>query len=127
LNVPYIYFAAQNYATQIGQTGTQGDYCMPYVLDNGPIANPLNPYVNPNSCQIISAGLDGNYGTTAKRGGSGATTLCSFPSGKVQTYASFNDGLSDQTAIASGIKPYSQGELDNLSNFSPGSFKDSQP
>ncbi len=70
LNIPYIYFASQNYATQVGQSGTQGDYCMPYVLDNGPNVNPLNPYANPNSCQIISAGLDGNYGTTAARGAS---------------------------------------------------------
>jgi type II secretory pathway pseudopilin PulG len=130
LNIPYIYFAAQNYATQIGQAGTQGDYCMPYVLDNGPIANPLNPYANPNSCQIISAGLDGNYGTTAARGASGATSLCSFPSGKAPNpsslYSTFNDGLPDQTAITSGIKAYSQGDLDNLTNFSPGSLKDSQ-
>jgi type II secretory pathway pseudopilin PulG len=131
LNIPYIYFAAQNYATQIGQAGTQGDYCMPYVLDNGPIANPLNPYANPNSCQIISAGLDGNYGTTAARGASGATSLCSFPSGKAPNpsslYSSFNDGLPDQTAITSGIKAYSQPELDNLTNFCSGSLKDSMP
>ena len=139
LGVPYVYFAAQSYSTtKYGQLGTAQpqDYCLPYVLDNGPNVNPLNPYVNPNSFQIISAGLDGSYGTSAAFGGSpsaptsgsGPTALCSFPSGQARTYT-FTDPspATDQSAISTNIKVYSPGDFDNLGNFSPSNLKDAMP
>ena len=75
---PYLYFAAQNYSTQPGWTGTQGDKCLPYLLDNGPNLNAANPYANPSTFQIISAGLDGSFGNAANWTGTPGANGYSF-------------------------------------------------
>lgn len=129
---PYLYFAAQNYTTQPGWTGTQGDSCLPYLLDNGPNLNTSNPYVNPSSFQIISAGLDGNFGTSAtftQLGTANYTfnSVCSYPSGTATTaYSGYTDNLPDQAGVRK-VTAYSQGDLDNLTNFSSSNLKDAQP
>jgi hypothetical protein len=69
---PYTYFAAVSYATQVSfRTEDWKDagkgIARPYRSDKAP-----GEFVNPRSFQIISAGLDGDYG-----GGTG-----SFPSGR---------------------------------------------
>ncbi|HKD37066.1 MAG TPA: hypothetical protein VKB78_09705 [Pirellulales bacterium] len=69
---PYLYFAAVSYATQapfcaVDWKGAGNGTARPYLSDKAP-----GQFVNPNSFQIISAGLDGDYG-----GGVG-----SFPSSK---------------------------------------------
>lgn len=103
LNAPYLYFAAQNYATQAAYAATQGGTGVgrPYYLDGGSSTNgPQNLYANPSTFQIISAGLDGDYGDTSAS--SNPSPYPSYPSG-------------------SG---YTQGDMDNLTNFSPGNLKD---
>ncbi len=95
--VPYVYFAAQNYVSHSASsgpgiaTGTGQGYCRPYFIDSPPTgATGANLYVNPSSFQIISAGLDSDYGGT-----SGATAIY-YPSG-------------------TNSQP---GDKDNLTNFS---------
>jgi prepilin-type N-terminal cleavage/methylation domain-containing protein len=110
LGSPYVYFAAQNYATQApfvassaGEGGT--GIVWPYHVDGGSSAvSPQNLYVNANSFQIISAGLDGDFGD------SGATTTA--PS----TYPSYPSGTG-----------YTLGDMDNLTNFSQGNLKNATP
>ena len=105
LGSPYVYFAAQNYATQApfvassaGQGGT--GVARPYYVDGGSsAASPQNLYANANSFQIISAGLDGDFGDTSS-------------SGTPSPYPSYPSG--------SG---YTQGDMDNLTNFSQGNLK----
>jgi type II secretory pathway pseudopilin PulG len=106
LGSPYVYFAAQNYATQapfVASTSPGGGgtgVVRPYYVDGGTSAvSPQNLYVNANSFQIISAGLDGDFGD-----GSSTTTPNPYPS-----YPS-----------GSG---YTQGDMDNLTNFSQGNLK----
>jgi prepilin-type N-terminal cleavage/methylation domain-containing protein len=102
---PYIYFASQSYAagTTNGYNLAQGGtgVCRPYFLDttgNGTGSVPLT-YVNPSSFQIISAGLDGNYGVGN----------CSYPSGGT-TYG----------PTTPAVNAYGSGDLDNLTNFPSG-------
>lgn len=106
LGSPYVYFAAQNYATQApfnaataGQGGT--GVCRPYYLDTGTSSvSPQFLYANPNSFQIISAGLDGDFGDTSAT--ATPNPYPSYPSGK----------------------GYTQGDMDNLTNFSTSNLKD---
>jgi len=104
LGSPYVYFAAQCYtssnsifnASSAGEGGT--GYARPYYVDGGSsAASPQNLYVNANSFQIISAGLDGDFGDS---------------SGTPNPYPSYPSG--------SG---YTQGDMDNLTNFSQGNLK----
>jgi prepilin-type N-terminal cleavage/methylation domain-containing protein len=96
--VPYVYFAAQNYVSHFSATTVPGvatgagqGYCRPYFIDNPPTgAQGANLYCNPSSCQIISAGLDLDYGGTS------AATAIYYPSGTNQQ----------------------PGDKDNLTNFS---------
>ncbi len=96
--VPYVYFAAQNYVTHFNATtvpgiatGTGQGYCRPYFIDNPPTgAQGASLYCNPSTFQIISAGLDLDYGGTS------TATAIYYPSG---------------TNAAPGDK-------DNLTNFS---------
>ena len=109
LGAPYLYFAAQNYATQAaysastyGQGGT--GVGRPYYLDGGvSTISPQFLYANPNTYQIISAGLDGDYGDTS------ATTAPS-------PYPSYPSG--------SG---YTAGDMDNLTNIIEKNLKDAIP
>ncbi|HEX3997539.1 MAG TPA: prepilin-type N-terminal cleavage/methylation domain-containing protein [Pirellulales bacterium] len=109
LGSPYVYFAAQNYATQAAYntvSANQGGtgVCRPYYLDTGSsTVSPQLLYANPNTFQIISAGLDGDFGDT-----SASSTPSPYPS-----YPSGNG--------------YTQGDLDNLTNFAPSNLKDSTP
>ena len=99
---PYVYFASANYAagTATGYNLAQGGtgVCKPYFQDSSSNVSATANYVyaNPSSFQIISAGLDGNYGVGN----------CSYPSGGT-TYG------------PSGVNAYGPYDLDNLANFSP--------
>jgi prepilin-type N-terminal cleavage/methylation domain-containing protein len=96
--VPYVYFAAQSYSAHYQATtapgvatGTGQGYCRPYAIDNPPSgATGANLYCNPSSFQIISAGLDSDYG------GAATAAPIYYPS-----------GLNSQP-----------GDKDNLTNFS---------
>ncbi len=98
---PYVYFASQSYSAgttngyNLGQGGA--GVCKPYLADNSAAASGSVVYVNPMSFQIISAGLDGNYGVGN----------CSFPSGGT-------------TNGPTGVQAYGAGDLDNITNFSNG-------
>jgi prepilin-type N-terminal cleavage/methylation domain-containing protein len=97
---PYVYYSAATYSTQATYSLAQGGtgVCRPYCQDtvnNG--ASGTVVFANPSSFQIISAGLDGNYGVGN----------CSFPSGGT-TYG------------PTGVQAYGAGDLDNITNFSNG-------
>jgi type II secretory pathway pseudopilin PulG len=106
---------AYPYDTTVWQQGGQG-VVRPYASDppagqfpaNGNWPKNQGPQpVNPNSFQIISAGLDGAFGGGGvdDQGKSGLPTLCYFPSGTF----------------------YGGGDRDNLTNFSPKNLGDSIP
>jgi type II secretory pathway pseudopilin PulG len=124
LGSPYLYFAAQNYSTQAvfsasaaGQGGTGS--CKPYLLDNGSLSSPTNLqsyFANPSTFQIISAGLDGDFGDNAIT----STPNASYPSGK-------SGSISPPGSTTTAYPAYSQGDLDNLTNFSKGNLKDDMP
>jgi len=115
LGSPYVYFAAQNYLNTSGgwalpfpgttwtNQGGQGT-CRPYLADNTSVTSGQVNFVNPSSFQIISAGLDGNYGNG----------LCSYPSGLT-------------TNGPSGVLVYSPFDADNLTNFSSKNLLDAVP
>jgi len=120
LGAPYVYFYNQDYAwfsglsspplasqtpalpgTPYGATQGGSGVCRPYYADNGSSTNGNNYlFVNPNSYQIISAGLDGDYGDTSSS--SVPSPYPSYPSGN----------------------GYTPGDLDNLVNFWSGNLKD---
>jgi type II secretory pathway pseudopilin PulG len=134
--VPYVYFASQNYVAHaaagyavpadFGTKGTPYDtrvwnqggsgLLRPYAADpppennNGVLAGP----VNPSSFQIVSAGLDSDFGGggVMDNNTSDATTT----SNKFPALAFFNSG----TWFATGDK-------DNLTNFSSNTLGDSIP
>jgi type II secretory pathway pseudopilin PulG len=134
--VPYVYFASQNYVVRTGgvpfintagyqvafpydtrtwQQGGQPSSVCPYASDppagqfpaGGNWKSGQGPQpVNPNSFQIISAGLDGDFGGGGVGvQGSGHPILAYFPSGMF----------------------YASGDNDNLTNFSPRNLGDSIP
>jgi hypothetical protein len=113
--VPYVYFASQNYATHATTTnpfgvnwGQGGNGSLrPYAADpEGNTTNPPTP-VNANSFQIISAGLDGDYGGAGvtDQGTKGNPVVPYFKSGKY----------------------YANGDKDNITNFSDKNLGDSIP
>ena len=117
--VPYVYFAAQNYnthaittpyVTSVWQQGGTG-LVRPYAAD--PYSPPYSATVTPtpvniNSFQIISAGLDGDFG----KGG-------------------IDDaGNKDPTYTVAYFKQgnfYASGDKDNLTNFSDRTLGDAIP
>jgi prepilin-type N-terminal cleavage/methylation domain-containing protein len=129
--VPYVYFAAQNYNTHVaaysGALGTSASpgtpfdtsvwgqggagLVRPYAADpySPPYSATVTPTpVNPNSFQIISAGLDGDFG----KGG-------------------IDDaGSHDPTYVVAYFKQgnfYATGDKDNLTNFSDRTLGDAIP
>jgi prepilin-type N-terminal cleavage/methylation domain-containing protein len=115
--IPYVYFASQSYATHANTATPFGNasvgHLRPYAADPALVPNSAVPpiAVNPNSFQIISAGLDGNYG------GAGVTDNGS------------SDAANKNPVIAyfpSGTW-YASGDRDNLTNFSPKNLGDSIP
>jgi type II secretory pathway pseudopilin PulG len=113
--VPYVYFAAQNYITHANTTpyntanwgqggaGIVKPYAAdPYVKNQVPIP------ANPNSFQIISGGLDSDFG----KGGVD------------------DAGNSDPTYVVAYFKQgnfYATGDKDNLTNFSDRTLGDAIP
>ncbi len=96
-NVPYVYFSSTTYGQMttasslpsfVGTTGTARPY-FSVVPTTFKVGLSSNPFCNPSSFQIISAGLDGDYGTQS------VTTPLVFPA-------------------ANG---YTLGDDDNITNF----------
>ena len=125
--VPYVYLASQNYAAHaavgytgpksFGTNGTPYDTAVwnqggtgilrPYAADPVPPSGTAPTPVNPSSFQIISAGLDSDYG--------GGGVMDNNSSGNpVIPY--FNSGTF-----------YATGDKDNLTNFSSNTLGDSIP
>jgi hypothetical protein len=129
---PYVYFASQNYATywasgtagtgyafangnnynwsnQGGQNTALIGSVRPYLQDNAnPAAFQVLGFANPSSFQIISAGVDDDYGAG----------YCTYPSG-------VNVTLNSSTMI--NPIQYAPGDKDNLTNFSGRNLGDSLP
>jgi len=87
----------------------QWGVAMPYV--NSSATNPaygagVNDYLNPSKFQIISAGVDTLYAVPPP------PTLLSNP----QLFRFFSSGIN-----------YTQGDLDNLANFTTGKLQDAMP
>ncbi len=105
---PYVYFASQSYAMHVqnpfGPSYGQGGQGLlrPYAADPVPTGNTPPTPVNPNSFQIISAGLDNDYGDG---GQTPPSKVDYFPSGT----------------------GYANGDKDNLTNFSDRNLGDSIP
>jgi prepilin-type N-terminal cleavage/methylation domain-containing protein len=114
-NAPYLYFRATN-GGYSGKTflhslpapeppETVGPYVQTRIDPNaGTVV--VDDWVSPTSFQIISAGLDGKYGTGN-----------SFPTG-LQAPAA---------GTLPGALPYSDGNFDNITNFSGGTLEDKMP
>ena len=97
-NCPYYYFDSRTYLVTVAGYVPQGvqipGRCAPYRSD---LVDQV--FAEDNSFQIISAGLDGNYGNPA------ANSLRSFPSGD----------------------EYAPEDRDNITSFSEGTLQDSIP
>ena len=128
--IPFVYFASQDYTTHwlanyqfpataatalpasgwAGQGSPNGNV-RPYLLDNG--AGQINPpyFANPNSFQIISAGVDDDYGAGS----------CFLPQ-RPRRYA-----RRSTAALSATILQYTPGDKDNLTNFSARNLGDSLP
>jgi prepilin-type N-terminal cleavage/methylation domain-containing protein len=130
--VPYVYFAAQNYPTHAFQpndkfggrySGTvygksTNNQVRPYAATlttalprNSPTL-PKDFFVNQNSFQVISAGLDGEYGG----GGNMDNGTNDFSTNQNPAVAYFPSGTW-----------YATGDKDNLTNFSSNTLGDSIP
>jgi len=131
---PYVYFAAQNYVAHwqancqfpnaAGPPGSawngQGGNgnVRPYLEDNSnPRAYLILGFKNPQSYQIISAGVDDDYGGSFE--GDPAKTGATFSSG-IGGHATFNN-------FSKPFYPYTSGDKDNLTNFSGKNLEDSMP
>ena len=131
---PYVYFAAQNYLAHWqanyqfpnaagapgsawkGQGGSGN--VRPYLHDNfNPSDLRIVGFVNPQSFQIISAGVDDDYGGNFQ--GDAAKTGATFPSGI--------GGSAVLDGNTTPFYPYTSGDKDNLTNFSGRNLADSMP
>ena len=92
LRKPYVYFDSRSYAT--ARYEELAAYKKSNIIDS---SDPADAYVNPNGIQIISAGLDNEYGTGGK----------------------FPDGPYDTTDLARGD--------DNITNFTSRTLEDAKP
>jgi prepilin-type N-terminal cleavage/methylation domain-containing protein len=131
--VPYVYFASQNYAAHAaigyvgpGDFGTKGTpydtrvwnqggsgLLRPYAADPPLVPKSATPPVpvNPSSFQIVSAGLDSDFG-----GGGVMDNGNSDVANNNPAIAYFNSGTW-----------YATGDKDNLTNFSSNTLGDSIP
>ncbi len=133
LTAPFVYFSSPNYLTYWNKNpapiissfqfpgtvwaaqGGQGGV-LPYLQDSGNLANlfpnaastGVVPFANPSSFQIISAGLDDDYGGSAA--GVGATYPSGVGTGSISVTI---NGVSNTYTY----NPY-LGDKDNLTNFS---------
>ncbi len=135
---PYVYFSRSTYTSGafFNYYGSSGiGYARPYRSDtentkvpNTPaMANSRYPFVNSDTFQIISAGLDDSYGGIMMPSGAGGPTYFRFPSGSSIDFAGF-----PSTAPTLGTySRYSDGagvismQLDNSTNFAGGKLEDS--
>ena len=135
LTAPYVYFDYNYYLdptitsapykpllfsnTQLG--GGKGGTCMPYLWDDDN-DNTFDDWVNPKSCQIISAGLDDDYGTplTANVPGEKNNPISNAVGNSSLTIQGklYPDGTNYDTNGA---------DDDNLTNFAPGKLGDQKP
>jgi prepilin-type N-terminal cleavage/methylation domain-containing protein len=103
---PYVYFDSRTYKFTYGTTVRYAFYQVAGATVCPYLSSVMNDYANPTTFQIISAGLDGDYGTT---------TLTPNPSTppwsttSVPTCKIFPTGMN-----------YVIGDYDNLTNFSEG-------
>jgi hypothetical protein len=97
--------------TQMNALQSQWGVAMPYV--NSSATNPaygagVNDYLNPNKFQIISAGVDTQFST-----------------GVSMYFRFFPNAV---PPVSPNIpNPYTQGDLDNLANFTTGKLQDAMP
>lgn len=118
LQTPYAYFDARTYADNVypprNVTAAGMGQAVPYLSDRVLRTvnnNPIYEWVNPDTFQIISAGLDGNYGGHLDISSpSMAVTNPRFPSGTGYT-------SSDGTGVTLGEN---EGDYTNITNFSEG-------
>ena len=110
-DAPYVYFNAATYILPPPLPTTQATYskasipgrATPYVSDFG---TTTEPHVNAKTCQIISAGLDGDYGGFNT---SGSPVTFSYPRG-----------------VDASNGTYLKADRDNITNFSRGTLGDRQ-
>lgn len=112
---PYVYFESRTYTA-----GAYGNAALGYALPYGTDAPAQNIYwESPNTFQIISAGLDGNYGL--------------WPSGTPpsQPYKFFPSGAIVDPNPLDGSRPngtaYTKQDRDNITSFAEGTLDSKLP
>ena len=139
---PFVYFEQKSYSFAAGtgwffnnySIGGAHGYARPYKTDKlntNVAATPANAeryfkYANDRSFQLISAGLDDNFGGLAMASGSSGPVLFKYPVGEDIDYTSWNPS---STAPTVGNRSrYDDGDpthpqFDNVANFADGTFE----
>ena len=116
---PYVYFDSRTYfdfATQIVAQQVWDLSAIPPEIVKPYASDQTNErFANPKQFQVISAGLDDNYGSFV-----GGAAVKSFPSGQGVNF----DNLGLPNVVGQG---YVAADRDNLTNFSEGSLGDAMP
>jgi len=135
---PFVYFNRSTYTSGAffniyGKSGM--GYARPYrsdkentkVATTPAMANSRFPFMNSDTFQIISAGLDDSYGGIAMPVGAGGPTYFRFPSGQsidFSGYPSSAPTIGTLTKFSDGGGVISM-QLDNATNFAGGNLEDS--
>ena len=134
---PFVYFNRSTYTSgaffNVYAPSGKG-YARPYrsdkentkVASTPAMANNRFPFMNSDTFQIISAGLDDSYGGIAMPSGAGGPTYFRFPSGSSTDFA----GYPSSAPTIGTLTKYSDGagqasmQLDNSTNFAGGTLED---
>ncbi len=130
---PYVYFNRNTYTSGAffnvyAPTGM--GYARPYRSDKEntkvaiAMANSHYPFMNNDTFQIISAGLDDSYGGIAMASGAAGPTYFRFPSGSSIDFSTAPPTLGTYTKYSDGPGVISM-QLDNATNFAGGNLEDS--
>jgi hypothetical protein len=92
------------------------------------MANSYYPFMNSDTFQIISAGLDDSYGGVAMPSGAGGPTYYRFPTGESINFS----GYPTTAPVLGAFTRYQESDapslqLDNATNFAGGNLEDSIP
>ena len=135
---PFVYFNRSTYTSgaffNVYAPSGKG-YARPYRSDkentkvaNTPaMANTRFPFMNSDTFQIISAGLDDSYGGITMSSGAGGPTYFRFPTGEsidFSGYPSSAPSIGTLTRYSDGPGVISM-QLDNATNFAGGNLEDS--
>ncbi len=139
--VPIVYFSASTYSFQVGQNVYYNNYAVagssaagvarPYKSDQvnttAATQDRKYRYMNEKSFQIISAGLDDNFGGTTDFWPSPSNTpvFFQYPTGKGLDIVSGQTNTTGYRNPNSGDGPSAQ--LDNVTNFSEGTLEAALP